>query len=74
MKNKLQNLMKRGTATAVAVACSAWLCGCGKIETRAEEENRLIHNSAALGYECAKAGLSTNDMHELISHAIGEKK
>lgn len=29
MKTKLQKLMKRGTATAVAVACSAWLCaGC----------------------------------------------
>lgn len=28
MKTKLQKLMKRGIATAVAVACSAWICGC----------------------------------------------
>lgn len=37
MKTKLQKLMKRGTTTAVAVACSAWLClmvGCSKGVTK----------------------------------------
>lgn len=48
MKTRLQRLLKRGTATAVAVACSAWLAGGCTSKPTAPQMQKLSENKATL--------------------------
>ncbi len=50
--------------TIVAAYLALLTCSC---DSHKDSLDALVHSSAALGYQCAKMGIKTNEMHQFVA-------